>query len=40
MDRIKEIIECNRTDEVLRLTEDKSARRSIAANINLDTGLQ
>ena len=37
-DGIKELIGCVRMDEVLRL--DRSAWRSIAANINLDTALR
>ena len=40
MDGIKELIGCERMDEVLRLAEDRSAWRSIAANINIDTALR
>ena len=40
IDGIKELIGCVRVDEVLRQAEDRSAWRSIAANINLDTTLR
>ena len=40
MDGIKEIIGCERMDGVLRLAEDRSAWRSIVANINEDTALR
>ena len=40
MDGIKELVGCVRMDEVLRLAEDRSAWRSVAANINLDTALR
>ena len=40
MDGIKEFIGCERMDGVLRLAEDRSAWRSIVANINEDTALR
>ena len=40
MDGIKEVVGCGRIDEVLRLAEDRSAWRSIVADINVDTALR
>ena len=40
MDGIKEVIGCERMDEILRRAEDRSLWRSITANINLDTALR
>ena len=40
MDKMKELLRCERIDEVLRLAENRVAWRSIAANINIDTALR
>ena len=40
MDGIKELIGCVRMYELLRLAEERSTWRSIAANINIDTALR
>ena len=40
MDKMKELLRCERMDEMLRLAENRVAWRSIAANINIDTALR
>ena len=40
MGGIKELIRCVRMGEVLRMDEDRSDCRSIAANIKLDIALR
>ena len=39
MDNIKEVIGCQRMDEVLQRDEDPTVLRAIEENINLDTAL-
>ena len=40
MDSIKELLGCGNISKVLRLAENRSVWRSIAANVNLDTVLR
>ena len=40
MDSIKELVGCGSMSEVMRLAEDRSVWRYIAANVNLDTTLR
>ena len=40
MDGIKELVGCGSVSKVVRLAEDRSVWRSIAANVNMDTALR
>ena len=40
MDSYKELVRCASMSEVMRLSEDRSVWRSIAANVNMDTAFR